>query len=103
MNIFQTIVLSSTKEYYMMPCVNKQLTGFDCPGCGIQRSIVHLINGEFIAAFKIFPAIYFLIFLAGFLLFNKLYSTKYANQIIIALSIASVATILINFFYKLLQ
>ena len=45
-------------EEYMLPCLNKKLFGVDCLGCGIQRALSLLIHGEFIAAFKMYPAIY---------------------------------------------
>ena len=45
----------------MVPCMNKSIFGIDCMGCGTQRSLALLLDGEFIEAFKIFPAIYTLI------------------------------------------
>lgn len=90
-------------ENYMLPCFSKQLFGMDCPGCGLQRSVVFLLKGEFIAAFQMYPAIYTLIPLAGTLILNRLTGLKYANQLIIGLSISSVALILINFILKLIH
>ena len=48
-------------EDYLLPCINKKIFGIECLGCGIQRATVLLFRGEFIAAFKIYPAIYTLI------------------------------------------
>lgn len=90
-------------DNYMLPCFSKQLFGMDCPGCGLQRAIIFLINGEFVAAFKMYPAIYTLILLAGTLISNRLVRLKYGNQLIIGFSIASVALILINFIFKLIH
>lgn len=87
---------------YMLPCFSKQLFGIDCPGCGLQRSVLLLFNGEFIAAFKMYPAIYTLIPLAGTIIINKIIGVKYGNQLIIGLSISSVALILINFILNLI-
>lgn len=87
-------------EDYMLPCFTRQFLGFDCPGCGLQRAVVFLLQGEFIAAFKMYPAIYPIIFLAGFLAFNKVFSFKYANQTIISLMLLSVGSILTNYILK---
>lgn len=87
-------------EDYMLPCMTKKLLGFDCPGCGFQRSVVHLIKGEFVAAFEMYPAIYAIVFLFAFLLLNRFFTFKYSNQITIGLMMSAVALILINFALK---
>lgn len=45
-------------EDYMIPCMNKTVFGVECLGCGTQRAFALLIKGEFVEAFKMFPAIY---------------------------------------------
>ena len=42
----------------MLPSKNKLLYGVVCRGCGTQRAIAFLLEGEFWEAFKMFPAIY---------------------------------------------
>lgn len=84
----------------MLPCMNKQLFGLECTGCGIQRAAVLLFHGEFIEAFKMYPAIYPLIALSGFLLLNNFMRIKHENKISIFLMITTVSTILINYILK---
>ena len=57
-------------EDYMLPCLTKKFFGIDCFGCGFQRSLSFIFQGEFIAAFKMYPAIYTLILFAAFLIIN---------------------------------
>lgn len=57
-------------EEFMLPCLNKQLFGIDCLGCGAQRALVLVFQGQFTAAFKIYPAIYSLLLLLLFLIIN---------------------------------
>jgi len=90
-------------EDYMIPCLNKKLFGFECLGCGMQRSFVFLLKGEFIAAFKMYPAIYTLIPLFILIGVNIFYKFKYANRIINILAIISVATIIISYIIKLIN
>lgn len=88
---------------YMLPCLSKQLFGMDCPGCGLQRSIAFLLQGNFLEAFKMYPAIYTLIPLFVVIVVNKLVRFKYAQRMTMGLGIASVTLILINFIVNLLN
>jgi len=88
------------QEQYMLPCLNKKLLGFECMGCGFQRSIMFLFKGEFIAAFKMYPAIFTLIPLAIIIIISLFYKFKYINKIINGLAIASVLIIIISFTVK---
>ncbi len=87
-------------ENYMLPCFTKQIWGFDCPGCGMQRAIIFLFKGEFGAAFEMYPAIYPMLLLFGFLLTDKLVSIKHSNKITNVLMISTVAIILTNYILK---
>lgn len=56
-------------EKYMFPCISKTLFGIECLGCGFQRAFVLLLEGNFEAAFIMYPAIYsslILLLFAGF-------------------------------------
>ena len=88
---------------YMLPCLNKKLFGVDCLGCGTQRAINLLIHGEFVAAFKMYPAIYTLFILAFFIVINFFYKVKSAQKIISILAIINVLIIVISYFIKMNQ
>ena len=90
-------------EDYMIPCLNKKLFGFECLGCGLQRSVSLLFHGEFIASFKIYPAIFTLIPLFILIGINIFYKFKNANRIINILAIASVSIIIISYILKLIN
>ncbi|WP_342156847.1 DUF2752 domain-containing protein [Joostella sp. CR20] len=87
----------------MLPCLNKKLFGFECLGCGIQRSVALIFQGEFMAAFKMYPAIYPLIVLFCFLLVDNFFKIKFSNKIIISLVTISLLMIFSNFIFKLLN
>ena len=94
--------LTILNEDALLPCLNKQLLGIECPGCGLQRAVLLLFEGEFKAAFLMYPAIYPLILLLLFLLADQFIKIKYANLISIVLMVSTVILILTNFLYKLL-
>ncbi|MEM7087066.1 MAG: DUF2752 domain-containing protein [Bacteroidota bacterium] len=88
-------------EEYMLPCLNKQLFGIDCLGCGIQRATALLFKGEFVAAFKMYPAIYTLIILLLFLITNIWVKFKYDRIIKISLIILNVLIVVIGYMIKM--
>ena len=98
MNLYS---LHSSVQDYMLPCINKQITGFDCPGCGIQRSLVFISNGEFYAAFQMYPAIYTLILFFGFMLFNLKFKFKFSQEILYSLAIINAIIIIVSYIIKM--
>lgn len=90
-------------EEFLLPCVNKEVFGLDCYGCGGQRSLLLLLDGDFVGAFHMFPALYTLIILLIFVFINFFYKFKYDFQIKIALVILNAGILLINYLLKMYQ
>jgi len=86
---------------YMLPCLNKSLFGVECLGCGIQRSISLMIHGQFIAAYKMYPAIYTLLLLALFLVFNAFIKFKHDYKIKFGLIGLNVIIIVVSYILKI--
>ncbi|WP_339628911.1 DUF2752 domain-containing protein [uncultured Maribacter sp.] len=97
---FKALVIILGLENFMLPCLTKQIIGIDCPGCGLQRSALFLLKGEFWNAFHMYPAIYPMLLLFAFLGLNKLSPIKYSNSITITLMISTVGFILTNYILK---
>ena len=87
-------------EDFMLPCLNKKLLGIECPGCGLQRSVGLVIQGDFGNAFQMYPAVYTLMLLFGFVFLNAYKNFKYANKIIISLAVINVVVIFGNYILK---
>jgi hypothetical protein len=90
-------------EDYMLPCLTKKFFGIDCFGCGFQRSLSFIFQGEFIAAFKMYPAIYTLILFAAFLIINIFYKFKYEEKIKLILVVLNVVIIVTSYIIKINQ
>ena len=93
----------SFSEDYMLPCLSKQLFDFECFGCGLQRSVYLLFQGEFIAAFKMYPAIYPLIILFFFIGANMFFKFKQSTKIINILALVTIATIIVSYLIKIIN
>lgn len=63
-------------EHHLLPCPSKSLMGMDCPGCGMQRSLMHLLRGEFVASFKMYPALLPILFTLVLLVLHLKYKFR---------------------------
>lgn len=88
---------------YMLPCLTKKFFGIECFGCGFQRSLVFLFQGEFMAAFYMYPAIYTLFLFAGFLIVNMFFKIKYEEKIKLILVALNVVIIVTSYIIKINQ
>ncbi|MDN3664132.1 DUF2752 domain-containing protein [Algibacter miyuki] len=90
-------------EKYMLPCLNKKLFGVECMGCGIQRAFSLLLHGDFVAAFKMYPAIYPLLILVIYIGINAFFKFKQSNKVITVVAIMTVITIITSYLIKIIN
>jgi len=89
-------------EKYLLPCPSKQLFSFDCPGCGMQRSLIALLNGDIEKSLQLYPATIFMVFLVSFTLLHLKFDYKYGPLIIKWTQIGCAIIILISYIYKVI-
>jgi len=97
MHLLYISLLAKQLENYMLPCFIKKITGIDCPGCGLQRAFLFFVQGDFKAAFLMYPAIYPLFLLALLLTFHHFYAVKYFNKLLAVLLIGCFFTNAIHY------
>ncbi len=88
-------------EDYMLPCLSKTFFGLECLGCGFQRSFLLLLNGNFIDAFKMYPAVYTLLVTFLFILLNFKLKFKHSKKIISRLAYLNLSIMIINYLIKI--
>jgi hypothetical protein len=88
-------------EKYMIPCLNKQLFGVECLGCGTQRALVLIFKGEFTAAFYMFPAIYTTLLFFGILALHFIDKSRNYHRFIIGLAIINAIIMIVSYIYKM--
>lgn len=89
-------------EQHFFACPFKQTFGVDCPGCGIQRSIVALFRGDLATSVKLYPATIPLIALLLFALLHIKFDFNKGAFLIKVLYSSVAIIILINYIYKIL-
>jgi hypothetical protein len=95
--------LTNWLENHMMPCFYKQISGIDCPGCGMQRSFIELLNGEFTSSFKMYPALLPVLFTLGLTAAHLLLKFKNGAVFIKYSFIFTISIIIISYIIRLLR
>jgi len=90
-------------EQHQLPCIFKKLTHFDCPGCGLQRSFILVLHGNWWAGFKMYPALLPILFLFAFLILHLIIQFKRGAEILKFLYIFCTAFILVSYIYKIIH
>ena len=86
---------------HLLACPIKQHFGIDCPGCGFQRSVVALFEGDLVSSFKLYPATMPLIILLLFTMVHLKIDFKHGAFFIKILYIGISLIIIINYIYKI--
>ena len=90
----------SSFEDYMLPCLWKKTFNIDCLGCGMQRSVALIIQGDFKAAFIMYPAIYTIIIMFVVLALHVKLKIKNGHNYLLILFIINILIIIINYINK---
>lgn len=86
---------------HLFTCPFKSYFGLDCPGCGLQRSLIALLKGDLLASFKFYPATIPLIALIIFTLVHLKFDFKFGAALIKISFFAVAVIVLINYIYKI--
>lgn len=88
-------------EHHLLACPFKQTFGIDCPGCGLQRSVIALMRGDIGASFKFYPPTLPILFLVFFTLAHLKFDFKNGAFLIKILYIGIAIAIIANYIYKI--
>lgn len=89
-------------ESHQQACFYKKYLGIECPGCGMQRSFIELLKGNFIESLILFPALIPTIVLILFLISHLIFKFKNGASILKILFIINTSIVVLNYIYKLL-
>src|ERR1035437_4677198 len=90
-------------EDHMMACPYKALSGIDCPGCGMQRSFIELLKGNFFLSFQLYPALIPVIFTLGLTAAHLVFKFKNGANYIKYSFITTISIVVISYIIKLLH
>lgn len=58
-------------QQHQLPCIIKKVFLIECPGCGLQRSFIALLNGNIVQSLKLYPALLVIIIFFTVFFINK--------------------------------
>lgn len=93
--------LISFLEENLLSCQWKNM-GIECMGCGFQRSVIYLMKGQFLNAFKTYPAIFTLLLMMVFLGFHLKFNFAKGHKVLLWLFLINLSIILVNYILKLI-
>lgn len=90
-------------QKHMLPCPSKKLLHLECPGCGLQRSLIALLNADLSASWNLYPATVPVLLLSLFTLLHLKFRFA-AGASIIKYSYAGIAILIVVFYiYKIIN
>lgn len=86
----------------MLECHWKKTFGIECFGCGFQRSLLALLEGDLVSSLSLYPATIPLLFTFIYTIAHLLFKYDNGARNIVILFSTTVFIILTNFIYKLI-
>ena len=78
------------------------MMGFDCPGCGMQRSFIELLKGNLADSLHLYPALLPTVFTLFFTGLHLFFNFKNGAAIIKYSFIFTIAIVLVSYLIKIL-
>ena len=88
-------------EAHLLSCPFKSHTGIDCPGCGFQRSMIALIQGDISGAFNHYPASIPIAALLFFVPAHLKFDFRNGALLIKIIYVTIAILIVLNYIYKI--
>ena len=84
----------------MFPCISKTLFGIECLGCGFQRALLLIIEGDFEAAFRKYPPIYSSLILLLFVGLHYFDSKRNYKNSLLIVTVFNTTLMIASYYYK---
>jgi hypothetical protein len=90
-------------EKNMLTCPSKKFLHLECPGCGLQRSVIALFKGDIPTSLSLYPATIPLLVLLGFVALHLRFDFRYGAAAIKYLQLGVALIVLVFYIYKVLN
>jgi hypothetical protein len=90
-------------EHHLLPCPSKYFFGLDCPGCGMQRSMLDLLKGDIAGSLKMYPGLLPILFTLVFMVLHLRYKFRNGAMTLQYAYIISAVIVVASFIIKQIQ
>jgi hypothetical protein len=90
-------------ERNMLTCPSKKWLHMECPGCGLQRSVIALFRGDIHTSLSLYPATIPLLVMLAFTALHLRFDFRHGAVVIKYLYIGTAAIVFLFYIYKLLN
>lgn len=87
-------------EKHQGACMYKKFLGIECPGCGMQRSLIALLKGNLCESLQLFPALIPLLLMFVFLTLHLKFQFKHGARILIFWFVINTIIIIVSYIQK---
>jgi hypothetical protein len=87
-------------EQHLFTCPNKYFFGLECPGCGMQRSLLEIFRGNVMESLLMYPGLLPMLFTIVFLFVHLKYKLNNGARILQYSYITSASVVMVSFFIK---
>ncbi len=84
----------------MQSCFYKKHLGMECPGCGTQRAILKLMEGDLVGSIKMYPPLFLVLLTFTFLVLHLIFRFKKGGVILKYLAGSTAVFMFLNYLYK---
>lgn len=86
----------------MQSCFYKEHFGVECPGCGTQRALLLLLEGDVWGSLKMYPPLALVLATAIYLILHLLFRFKRGGRILKYLAISTASVIFLSYLYRVI-
>jgi hypothetical protein len=87
---------------HLLSCFWKKYLGIECPGCGMQRSFVALLNGDFRNSLQLYPALIPMLVMFSALALHLIFNFKNGARFLKINFFITALLIISSYLYKIL-
>ncbi|MFM7619415.1 MAG: DUF2752 domain-containing protein [Bacteroidota bacterium] len=92
--------IASWIESFFLTCSFKEVSGIDCLGCGLQRSLVSILRGDLYGSVRYYPPLIFLIIYFLLLTVYLTTNTIISSELLRKSTYSLLTIVLLSYIYK---